>query len=49
GLGLAIAKELAVAHGGNITVSSKVGEGTTVRLELPIECKLKIEDSNQKQ
>ena len=49
GLGLAIAKELAMAHGGNITVSSKLGEGTTVRLELPIECKLKTEENTKKQ
>lgn len=49
GLGLAIAKELAMAHGGNITVSSKLGEGTTVRLELPVECKLKTEENTHKQ
>ena len=48
GLGLAIAKELAEAHGGNISVSSKVGEGTKVRLELPVECKLKNEDNKPK-
>jgi len=48
GLGLAIAKELAEAHGGNISVSSKVGEGTKVRLELPVECKLKTEDNKAK-
>lgn len=44
GLGLAIAKELVEAHGGTIGVSSKVGEGTTVRLELPVECKLKTDE-----
>jgi two-component system sensor histidine kinase BaeS len=35
GLGLAIAKSLVVAHGGEITVSSPPGRGTTVRFSLP--------------
>jgi len=36
GLGLAIAQEIAIAHGGNITVNSQVGKGSTflVRLSL---------------
>jgi signal transduction histidine kinase len=37
GLGLAIAKEIVEAHGGNITVQSRVGEGTTFTVTLPIE------------
>lgn len=36
GLGLAIAKWIAQAHGGNIDVTSKVGEGTTFTIILPV-------------
>ncbi len=43
GLGLAIARELVEAHGGTITIKSKLGEGTTVRIELPVECRLKTD------
>jgi signal transduction histidine kinase len=35
GLGLAIAKKLVVAHGGEIRVQSALGEGTTVFVSLP--------------
>jgi signal transduction histidine kinase len=35
GLGLAIAKSLVAAQGGEITASSKAGEGTTIRFRLP--------------
>lgn len=35
GLGLAIAKKFSEAHGGAITVSSRVGAGTTFRVTLP--------------
>lgn len=36
GLGLAIAKSLVEAHGGEITVESLPGEGTTIRFVLPV-------------
>jgi PAS domain S-box-containing protein len=35
GMGLAIAKRIVVAHGGEITVESKQGEGTTFNIRLP--------------
>lgn len=35
GLGLAIVRELAQAHGGDVSVSSRVGEGTTFTVRLP--------------
>ncbi|MCB1259204.1 MAG: hypothetical protein KDB33_02235, partial [Acidimicrobiales bacterium] len=36
GLGLAIAHDVVVAHGGQIELDSRVGVGTTVRVFLPI-------------
>jgi two-component system sensor histidine kinase BaeS len=36
GLGLAIAKQLVEAHGGRISATSVVGEGTTVHFTLPV-------------
>jgi signal transduction histidine kinase len=36
GLGLAIAKSLVEAHGGEITALSRRGEGTTMRVVLPV-------------
>jgi two-component system, OmpR family, phosphate regulon sensor histidine kinase PhoR len=35
GLGLAIVKHLAKAHGGEVSVSSRIGEGTQFMIELP--------------
>src|SRR5690606_24377025 len=37
GLGLAIAKGIADAHGGNLEVESRVGEGTTFTLALTVQ------------
>jgi len=37
GLGLVISKAIAEAHGGRVSVSSVVGEGTCFRVELPLE------------
>jgi two-component system OmpR family sensor kinase len=36
GLGLALARRIARAHGGEVTLSSKPGEGTLARLEVPL-------------
>jgi len=37
GLGLAIAKQLVEAHGGDISATSVPGQGTTIRFTLPLE------------
>ena len=36
GLGLALARRIARAHGGDVTLASKPGHGTTARLEIPL-------------
>jgi signal transduction histidine kinase len=36
GLGLPIARSLVIAHGGEISASSEPGQGTTIRLTLPV-------------
>jgi PAS domain S-box-containing protein len=43
GLGLSICKRIVEAHGGSISVESKVGKGTTFTVTLPIEPKIKEE------
>lgn len=37
GLGLALARELARLHGGNVTVRSRLGAGAAFRVELPLD------------
>jgi signal transduction histidine kinase len=37
GLGLSIAKRIAEAHGGRVTIQSKAGEGTRIHIQLPID------------
>ena len=36
GLGLALVKEIVEAHGGKVDVESKVGQGSTFKVYLPI-------------
>ncbi|MEM7113448.1 MAG: ATP-binding protein, partial [Chloroflexota bacterium] len=36
GLGLALVRSIAAAHGGNVWVESEVGKGSTFTLRLPI-------------
>ena len=36
GLGLAIVKHIAQAHGGGVSIKSRLGEGTTVTVDLPL-------------
>jgi cell cycle sensor histidine kinase DivJ len=38
GLGLSIVKGLVALHGGEVSIASRLGEGTRVRVRLPINC-----------
>jgi two-component system sensor histidine kinase SenX3 len=37
GLGLAFVKEVAVRHGGEVTVESRPGKGSTFAIEIPVD------------
>jgi two-component system, OmpR family, sensor kinase len=37
GLGLALARRIARAHGGDVSLDSAPGRGTTARLQIPLE------------
>ena len=41
GLGLALARRIARAHGGDITLTSTLGAGTTARLDVPLEATIR--------
>lgn len=45
GLGLAIVKHLARAHGGEVSVQSTLGAGSTFVIELPVEATRRVKDS----
>jgi signal transduction histidine kinase len=36
GLGLAICRKIALLHGGQLTIASQEGQGTTVQVDLPV-------------
>jgi signal transduction histidine kinase len=38
GLGLAIVQSIALLHGGNVEISSQLGQGTRVTLHMPASC-----------
>jgi two-component system, OmpR family, sensor histidine kinase ResE len=44
GLGLSIVKHLVKAHDGDVTVRSKLGEGTTFSVQLPVKMELENDE-----
>jgi signal transduction histidine kinase len=46
GLGLTIVKAIAEGHGGNVSVESEEGVGTTFRIELPLEARYSAPDDD---
>jgi len=38
GLGLSIVKGLVALHGGNMEIASRIGEGTSITIRLPVDC-----------
>jgi cell cycle sensor histidine kinase DivJ len=40
GLGLSIVQGLVTLHGGEVTIASRVGEGTRVTVRLPLDCEM---------
>ena len=42
GLGLSIVKSLVGLHGGEMTVQSRLDEGTTITIALPVDCRRRI-------
>ena len=44
GLGLSISHNIITNHGGDMRIDSKPGQGTTVRVELPIESEILFPD-----
>jgi cell cycle sensor histidine kinase DivJ len=38
GLGLSIVKGLVMLHGGHMDIASRLGEGTTVTVHMPVDC-----------
>ncbi len=49
GIGLAVVDEIVRLHEGEITISSALSEGTTVKLTLPLEKNQQIANSNEKE
>jgi signal transduction histidine kinase len=42
GLGLALVRSLAEMHGGQLRIESVEGQGTTVTVEIPVDCKMSL-------